>query len=148
MLVGYEKGLHLTDEIFDGMRASADLQLQKLLSRLIDKDEDSGSLTIKIDVNLEKNLIDNFDPFSEDEKRWALIPIFDFKIGTSMRMKTEVKQSFNGAGLELYFDEDTGEYILKPIANTTQRSFFDGDYTEVNEDVNEGNVKLLEKKGE
>ena len=143
MLVGYEKGLHLTDEIFDDMRASADLQLQKLLNRLIDRSEDRGSLNIKIDVTLEKNYIDNFDPLIEGEKRCSITPIFEFKISTSMKMKTEDKQSYDGSGLELYFDEDTGEYILRPISNTMQRSFFDGDFEEVN-DSNDVGPKLLE----
>lgn len=94
-------------------------------------------------LSLKKNYIDNFDLLIEGEKRCSITPIFEFKISTSMRMKTEDKQSYDGSGLELYFDEDTGEYILRPISNTMQRSFFDGDFEEVN-DSNDVGPKLLE----
>ena len=127
----YEQNLHLTDQAFDNLRASADMMLQKLLKNLVQKGEDEGSLTIKIDVDLLRHEVDNFDPAIEGAKRQMISPKFSFKVSTAMQVKNEDKQNFNAEGLELVLDEVTGEYILRPVSNTSQRSIFDADYREV-----------------
>ena len=127
----YEQNLHITDQAFDSLRASADMMLQKLLKNLVQKGEDEGSLTIKIDVDLIRHEVDNFDPAIEGTKRQMISPKFSFKVSTAMQVKNEDKQNFNAEGLELVLDEVTGEYILRPVSNTSQRSIFDADYREV-----------------
>ena len=127
----YEQNLHITDQAFDSLRASADMMLQKLLKNLVQKGEDEGSLTIKIDVDLLRHEVDNFDPAIEGTKRQMISPKFSFKVSTAMQVKNEDKQNFNAEGLELVLDEVTGEYILRPVSNTSQRSIFDADYREV-----------------
>lgn len=127
----YEQNLHITDQAFDSLRASADTMLQKLLKNLVQKGEDEGSLTIKIDVDLLRVEVDNFDPAIEGAKRQMISPKFSFKVSTAMQVKNEDKQNFNAEGLELVLDEVTGEYILRPVSNTSQRSIFDADYREV-----------------
>ena len=127
----YEQNLHITDQAFDSLRASADMMLQKLLKNLVQKGEDEGSLTIKIDVDLLRHEVDNFDPAIEGTKRQMISPKFSFKVSTAMQVKNEDKQNFNAEGLELVLDEVTGEYILRPVSNINQRSMFDADYREV-----------------
>ena len=75
--------------------------------------------------------VDNFDPAIEGAKRQMISPKFSFKVSTAMQVKNEDKQNFNAEGLELVLDEVTGEYILRPVSNTSQRSIFDADYREV-----------------
>ena len=127
----YEQNLHLTDQAFDNLRASADIMLQKLLKNLVEKGEDEGSLTIKIDVDLMRSEVNNYDPSIEGAKRQMINPKFSFKVSTAMQVKNEDKQNFNADGLELVLDEVTGEYVLRPVSNTSQRSIFDGDFREV-----------------
>ena len=35
--------------------------------------------------------------------------------------------------MELFLNEETGEYEMRPVADTTQRSIFDADYRDVTE---------------
>ena len=41
-------------------------------------------------------------------------------------------------------DEKTGGYVLQPIANTTQRTMFDSDFMENQDQADEGKDKIIE----
>lgn len=129
---GYEQNLHISDNAFEKMRADADMVLQYLIKNMIEKDSMDGKVTIAIDVTLTKEFIPNRDPNSQGATRMVLKPKFSHKIGSVMQIKNEAKGDTNYDGMELVWDEEAGEYVLKPITNTSQMSIFDADFRCVN----------------
>jgi len=130
---GYEQELHINDELFAGMREDADRVLQKLLKNMVEKDSLEGKVTIGIDVTLVQEFIPNRDPNIEGETRRVLTPKFSHKVGSVMQ-KNEAKGDRNCDGTELVWDEERGEYVLRPIANTEQMTIFDADFRCVNDE--------------
>lgn len=133
-MVGIGQNLHISDEAFEGMRHDADRVLQRLLKNMVDKESLAGSITIKIDVLFTRDYIPNTDPEIQGETRCVLSPSFSHKIGSVMQIKDEAKGGINYEGMEMVWDDDANEYVVKPIANTSQRSTFDADFTCVNDD--------------
>ncbi len=125
---GYDYKLHIGDELFDGMRKDADMVLQKLLKTMMEKNSLEGKVTIGIDVSLEQKFILNCDPDIEGETRRIFTPKFSHKVGSVMQIKNEAKGDRNCDGTELVLDKEREEYVLRPIANTEQRSIFDSDF--------------------
>ena len=134
---GYEQELHINDELFAGMRDDADRVLQKLLKNMVEKDSLEGKVTIGIDVTLVQEFIPNRDPNIEGETRRVLTPKFSHKVGSVMQIKNEAKGDRNCDGTELVWDEERGEYVLRPIANTEQMTIFDADFRCVNDETSE-----------
>lgn len=133
----YEQELHINDELFAGMREDSDRVLQKLLKNMVEKDSLEGKVTIGIDVTLVQEFIPNRDPNIEGETRRVLTPKFSHKVGSVMQIKNEAKGDRNCDGTELVFDEERGEYVLRPIANTEQMTIFDADFCCVNDETSE-----------
>lgn len=131
---GYEQELHINDELFAGMREDADRVLQKLLKNMVEKDSLEGKVTIGIDVTLVQEFIPNRDPNIKGETRRVLTPKFSHKAGSVMQIKNETKGDRNCDGTELVWDEERGEYVLRPIANTEQMTIFDTDFRCVNDE--------------
>lgn len=131
---GYEQELHINDELFAGMREDADRVLQKLLKNMVEKDSLEGKVTIGIDVTLVQEFIPNRDPNIEGETRRVLTPKFSHKVGSVMQIKNEANGDRNCDGTELVWDEERGEYVLRPIANTEQMTIFDADFRCVNDE--------------
>lgn len=135
---GYEQELHINDELFAGLRENADRVLQKLLKNMVEKGSLEGKVTIGIDVTFAQEFIPNRDPQIEGETRMVLTPKFSHKVGSVMQIKDEAKGGRNCDGTELVWDEERGEYVLRPIANTDQMTIFDADFRCVNDPEKEG----------
>lgn len=122
--------LHFTDEAFEPIVQDAERVLQKLLKNMVEKCSSDGSLTIKVDIEMVQDIIQNFDPSIEGETRKVIRPKLSHKVSSMLQIKDESKGSMNTDGYELVWDEDLEEYVLKPIVQQ-QRSFFDADFAVV-----------------
>ena len=141
----YEQNLHITDSVFDKMREDADLVLQWLIKNMVEKDSMEGKVTISIDLSLTQEFIPNRDPNIEGDTRRVLTPKISHKVCSVMQIKNETKGDKNYVGMELVFDPEKGEYVLKPIANTEQMTIFDVEYREVDEsEEGTGDTEALE----
>ncbi len=129
----YEQNLHINDNCFEKMRADTDMVLQRLIKNMIEKDSMEGKVTITIDISLTQEFIPNRDPNIEGETRRVLTPKLSHKVGSVMQIKNEAKGDTNYDSMELVWDDESGEYILKPIANTEQMTMFDADFRCVND---------------
>ncbi len=129
----YDQNLHISDNAFEKMRSDADRVLQHLIKNMIEKDSMDGKVTIAIDVALTKEFIPNRAPEIYGETRMVLKPKFSHKIGSVMQIKNEAKEDINYDGMELVWDDEAGEYVLKPITNTSQMTIFDADFKCVND---------------
>lgn len=129
-------------------RMQLNFVLQRLLGNMQQKGASDGSMTVKIEVSFDKEFIPNYDPDIEGESREIAKPKFKHKVTSAVQIKDEKSGNLD-TEMELVFDEDSGEYVMKPIANTQQRSIFDSDFgaDEVNEkadkEENDGGIKSL-----
>ena len=122
----YDKNIRINDECFDSMREDADLILQRLLADMVDKRSQSGSMTIKIDVTLLTEFINDYDQFGglcggHD----ALKPMFEHKISSVVQIKNDTKGQSYSEYLELHYDEESKQYILVPIQGAQQMNMFE-----------------------
>lgn len=124
----YQQEFHIDGDLFGKMRRDADRVLQELLKNMVEKDSLEGKITINIDIRLTKDFILNRNPDIKGETRKILIPKLQHKIGSVMQIKGEAKGDSCCDGDELVWDEESGEYVLRPIADTEQMSIFDADF--------------------
>lgn len=122
----YNKTIGINDECFDNMRSDADVILQKLIKDMIEKKSQNGTMTIKIDVTLYDEFINDYDEYGNPYGGHdATKPLFEHKISSVMQIKNDTKGQSYSQYLELQFDEDSKKYILVPIKGSQQMSLFD-----------------------
>lgn len=134
-----EMTLHFDDTVFDKLRGDADQVLQKLLSNMTQKGSMEGKVTITIDVSFIEETVQNMEPNIDGDQRLVHTPKFTHKIGSVLQIKNEQKGGMTCDGMEMVWDEERKEYILKPISGASQMSFYDMGYrdtddTGINED--------------
>lgn len=120
-----EKTLHLEDSTFDKLRADANQVLQKLLSNMAEKGSLEGRMTITVDISFTEETVQNRDPDIEGAIRVVHTPKFQHKVGSVLQIKNEQKGDMNCDGMEMVWDDEKGEYILRPITGGEQMSIFD-----------------------
>lgn len=121
--------LNFESETFAGIKRDMNFVLQRLLGNMQEKGATNGSMTLKIDVSFDTEYIPNYDPQIEGESRRIEKPKFKHEVTSTVQIKDK-KSGNMDTEMELVFDEDAGEYVMKPIANTEQRSIFDSDFGE------------------
>lgn len=126
---GFDEKLTLDSETFSGMSRDYNFVLQRLLETMRDRDCDEGSITLNLKISLKSDYIPNYDPNIQGESREVKKPKFEHKISSSVKITDEKKGTLD-TEMELVMDADTGMYVLRPIVNTQQRSFFDDDMRE------------------
>lgn len=141
----YNQEVRIEDEMFEGMRTSVNVVLQKLLKNMVEKGSMTGKITITLDVTLDQEFIVNRDPKISGETRRILTPKFAHKIGSVMQIKDEAKGGKSCESWELVWDEEKNGYVLVPIANSEQMSIWDADFKYANDESNEENeVSMIE----
>lgn len=121
------KALDLDSDTLGNAKRDVNFVLQKLIGNMVEKGSTNGSLTLKIDVSFTQEYIPNYDPKVEGESRKINKPSFKHKVTSTVQIKDEKAGSMD-TEMELAFDEDSGEYVLQPVANTAQKSIFDSDF--------------------
>ena len=126
MLVDNTKELFLEDETFGSARENFNIVLQKLFKSMIDSESSEGSITLKVDVDMEKEYIPNNDPDIKGETRLVHLPRFTHKVTSTITVKEE-RKGIQNPNMELVWDEESKSYKLQYISNTDQRTIFDKD---------------------
>lgn len=126
-VMNYEE-LTLDSEMFATVRANFDLLFQKLLKKMIDNDSTDGSITLKVDVELENQWVPEEGEHSGNEKL-VHKPTIKHKVTTAV----PVKDSMDGKkipNMELVYDEKLKRYVLKYITGGEQMTIFDKEIQE------------------
>lgn len=139
----FEKELNFDSDTFCDMKKDMNYILQRLLGNMIEKSSKEGSLTVKIDVILGKEQIPDYGLDTDGKYREISKPLFKHTIQSTVKINDKVNGILN-PGMELVMDEETGCYVLQPIANTTQRTMFDSDFMENQDQADEGKDKIIE----
>lgn len=125
----FDEKLTLDSGTFRGMSRDYNFVLQRLLETMRDRDCDEGSITLNLKISLKSEYIPNYDPNIQGEGREVKKPKFEHKISSYVKITDEKKGTLD-TEMELVMDDDTWLYVLRPIVNTQQRSFFDDDMRE------------------
>lgn len=125
----FMKALDFDSDTLGNVKRDMNFVLQRLIGNMMEKGSTNGSLTLKIDVSFTQEYIPNYDPKVEGESRKINKPSFKHKVTSTVQI-TDKKDVNMDTEMELAFDEDSGEYVLQPVANTAQKSIFDSDYEE------------------
>lgn len=125
----FMKALDFDSDTLGNVKRDMNFVLQRLIGNMMEKGSTNGSLTLKIDVSFTQEYIPNYDPKVEGESRKINKPSFKHKVTSTVQI-TDKKDGNMDTEMELVFDEDSGEYVLQPVANTAQKSIFDSDYEE------------------
>ena len=120
-----ERSLHLQDETFSKLRDDADQVLQKLLANMAEKGSLEGKLAITVDVSFVQETVQNRDANIEGETRVVYTPRFKHKVGSVLQIKNEQNGDMNCDGMEMYWDTEKGEWMLRPITGRDQMSIHD-----------------------
>ena len=123
----YVKHLNFESDTFSDMKRDMNFVLQRLLGNMQEKGATEGSMTLKIDISLANEYIPNYDPEVEGESRKISKPKFKHKVTSAVQIKDEKSGNLD-TEMELTFDEESGEYVMQPVANTEQRTIFDKDF--------------------
>lgn len=136
----YDKRLDFDSDTFGDMKTDMNFVLQRLLGNMVEKQSTEGSMTIKIDVTMVKEFIPNYDPNIKGESREISKPQFKHKVTSAVKISDEKSGNLNNE-MEMVMDEETGCYVLQPVANTQQRTIFDSDFMAgQNKEQDEGDV--------
>lgn len=139
----FVKLLNFDGDTFSGMKRDMNFVLQRLIGSMQEKGCQDGTMTLKIDVQLTREFVPNYNPEIPGESREIAKPKFGHKVTSQMQVKDEKKGNLD-TEMELFMNEETGEYELRPVADTTQRSIFDADYRNVTDpeaEVIEPNIR-------
>lgn len=136
----FEKRLDFDSDTFEEMKKDMNFVLQRLIGNMQEKGTNEGSMALKIDVTMVNEYIPNYDPDIEGETRKISKPQFKHKVTSAVKINDEKSGSFNNE-MELVMDEDSGVFKLVPIANTSQRSIFDSDFQNDEENIEDTESK-------
>ena len=139
----FDKKLDFDSNTFENMKHDMNFVLQRLLGNMIEKQSNEGSMTIKIDVTMVKEFIPNYDPNIKGESREISKPQFKHKVTSAVKITDEKGGNLNNE-MEMVMDEETGCYVLQPIANTQQRTIFDSDFMQGQKQEGEGNEDIID----
>lgn len=123
----YVKHLNFESDTFSDMKRDMNFVLQRLLGNMQEKGATERSMTLKVDISLTNEYIPNYDPEVEGESRKISKPKFKHKVTSAVQIKDEKSGNLD-TEMELTFDEESGEYVMQPVANTEQRTIFDKDF--------------------
>lgn len=127
----FVKELNFDGDTFNDMKRDMNFVLQRLLGNMQEKECQEGTLTLKLDVSLMREYVPNYNPNIPGESREIAKPKFSHKVTSQMKVE-DMKKGNLDTEMELFLNEETGEYEMRPVADTTQRK--------------DGRRKLLERK--
>lgn len=137
----FVRELNFDSDTFEQMKQDMNFVLQRLMGRMLESDTTEGTMNIKIDVKLIEEFIPNYNPDIQGETRKVSKPQFKHKVTSAIKINEEKSGNLNNE-MELVYDEETGTYVMAPIADTVQRSIFDSDFQQncegESEDIIEG----------
>jgi hypothetical protein len=120
-----EKRIHLYNRDFDEMRNMLDITIQQVIARMLGKEMDSGSITLKIDIGLERDVVR--DGNAQSGERPAIHPEMDYKITFVMQQKDSIDGEIIPKGSdELVADGNGSFFLVSKEEASGQLSMFNG----------------------
>lgn len=115
--------LSLNGDTFNALKSDYDSLLRQLLNEMENRDEEEATITIKVGVKLEKDQARDLQANGYDAMRDIVKPTFKHEISTVMQIKNK-KSGTLGGSMEMVWDKELCQYVMRPIDNG-QVSMFD-----------------------
>lgn len=115
--------LSLNGDTFNALKSDYDSMLRQTLTKMEDLKVEDATITIKVAVSLEKDQARDFQANGYDAMRDIVKPTFKHEISTVMQVKDKKSGSLGGT-MEMVWDQELGQYVMRPIDNG-QVSMFD-----------------------
>lgn len=115
--------LTMESEAFNGLKTDFNQVLRRTLTNMERKESEQAELTVKLKISLEKDTAPDFREVRHRAERDIVRPTFTHKISSVMQIKCEKSGVLSG-DYELVWDEEIGDYIMRPI-DDGQLSLFD-----------------------
>lgn len=109
----FVKELNFDGDTFNDMKRDMNFVLQRLLGNMQEKECQEGTLTLKLDVSLVREYVPNYNPNIPGESREIAKPKFSHKVTSQMKVE-DMKKGNLDTEMELFLNEETGEYIEHP----------------------------------
>lgn len=117
--------LSLNGDTFNGFKSDFDQLLRQLITEMEKRESEDATISVKFSVKLAPDQARDFQANGYDGMRDIIKPSFKHEISTVMQVKN--KKSGNvGGNMELAWDKNLHQYIMRPIDNG-QTTFFDED---------------------
>lgn len=115
--------LSLNGDTFNALKSDYDAMLRQTLTKMEDLKVEDATITVKVAVTLEKDQARDFQANGYDAMRDIVKPTFKHEISTVMQVKDKKSGSLGGT-MELVWDQELGQYVMRPIDNG-QTTLFD-----------------------
>lgn len=123
----FVKELNFDGDTFNDMKRDMNFVLQRLLGNMQEKECQEGTLTLKLNVSLVREYVPNYNPNIPGESREIAKPKFSHEVTSQMKVE-DMKKGNLDTEMELFLNEETGAYEMRPVADTSQKTIFDSDY--------------------
>lgn len=108
--------LTMESEAFTALKSDFKQVLRRTLANMERKESEQAELTLKLKISLEKDTAPDFREVRYRAERDIVRPTFTHKVSSVMQIKCE-KSGILSGDYELVWDEDSGDYIMRPIDN-------------------------------
>lgn len=118
--------LSIQSDSFDALRADFDHVLKKTLFNMREQRSPTARISLKLDIELTKDMVDDVNSAEPGKKRWIDRPRFEHKVSSVMQIKSEQTGEFDEA-YELVYDESKMRYLMVPITDAQTSLFTEGE---------------------
>lgn len=105
-----EKKIHLYNRDFDEMRNMLDITLRQTMKQMLAKEMNSGSITLKIEIDFNKDVVE--DDNAPSGTRPAIHPEIDYKINCMMQQKGSFDGEIIPKGSDELLVDGNGDFFL------------------------------------
>lgn len=98
--------VQIESDVFNCLRLDFNFMVEKLIKNILNKGQEEGDITIKVNVRLNE--------VPDINENLVTSPMISHKISSTLKI-TESKDGFFGGKNELYWDEYDQIYKVKPI---------------------------------
>ena len=106
--------LSIGSEAFEKLREDFEKILNGTITNMKEKGSEAASLTMKLDIELEKTFAPVNLPDGSSTMRDVYIPRFAHKVSSVMQIKSQLSGAFNKE-CEIFWDDAVQKYILVPL---------------------------------
>jgi len=115
--------INLDSNAFAAMKSDFNTILKRTLGNMQLKESNEATMTLKLNITLDEVDVRDFDAQYDSATKKVIKPTFVHKVSSVMQIKSEESGSFKGE-YELVWDDETQEFVMRPIYDG-QTSIFD-----------------------
>ena len=125
MSVNNYEEMKIESDVFQQARDNFNLYLQRLFDGMKKNNSSEGSITLKVDINMEMDFVSDGQGGTTEINK----PVLKQKVAIAVPLKDHI-DSKKDTGMNLVWDEELRRFVLRYINEGGQKTLFDPDYEE------------------